>query len=213
MRWRFHTGTFASAIAALAITSVGSAAVTGRLEVELAASLPQRAVLLAQQPPAKKGGTAQTPPAAPAPAAPGPDASAVAAWSVSCSDRDQGKLVCEMTQNVVEARSRTQLVLLSVKSVAEGGSAALLMRVFHGVFLPSGIKLRIDNGQPSALQFQKSDQFGVYAALPLTPALLTEFRRGKEIKVGLEANKGEPLDITALLTGFGTAYDRVMSVK
>ena len=141
------------------------------------------------------------------------EAAQPAAWALQCSDRAEGKLACEMTQNVIEASTQRQIALISVKGATEGGSTAMLVRVFHGVYLPAGVAIRIDGGQPSPVAFQKSDQFGVYAALPLTPNLVAELKRGKELKIAVEINKGEPVTITALLNGFGGAYDRVTAIK
>lgn len=152
--------------------------------------------------------------APPATAAQPQAAPQVAAWSVSCTDRTaDAKLSCEMTQSVIEAQSQTQLLLLSVKPTSAGGGTALLIRAFHGVYIPSGLTVRVDKGNPTPLAFQKSDQLGLYAALPLSSALVTDLKRGKEITITLELNKGEPLNIVALLTGFGQSYDKILAMR
>jgi invasion protein IalB len=164
---------------------------------------------LAQKPADKPKPAAQAGAPAAAPAAEAPAAS----WAVSCNDRAQGKLVCEMTQIIVEQTTRREVMLISVKSASDGPSSAMLFRLFHGVYLPSGITVAVDGASPTQVAFQKSDALGVYAALPLTDKLVADMGKGKTLVIKAELNKGEPLDLTALLNGFGPALEKVRSVK
>ena len=147
---------------------------------------------------------------APAPAAP---AQEPAAWAVNCTDQGQQKFTCEMTQNLIDQKTSAQVMLISIKSVTTGKSKAMLVRLFHGVYLPSGLSVKIDNGQPAPIAFQKSDRLGVYAALPLTDKLVADLKKGKELKFGLQVNQGEPLELIARLNGFGPAFDRISSMQ
>jgi len=158
---------------------------------------------LAQSPAAKQN-TAQATSAAPA--------SEPAAWAVNCTDQIQGKFACEMTQNIVDQKSGGQILLISIKGVSGGGATAMLIRMFHGVYLPTGLSVKIDGGKATAIAFQKSDQLGVYAALPLDDKLIAELKKGKELKFSAQINQGQPLDINGRLNGFGPAYDKISSL-
>jgi invasion protein IalB len=138
---------------------------------------------------------------------------AAAAWAVNCTDQGQPRFTCEMTQSLIDGKTRAQLMLLSIKSVATGDAKALLVRIAHGVYLPTGVSVKVDSGQSTPIAFQKSDQLGVYAALPLTDRIVTDMKRGKELHISVELNKGEPLELVARLTGFGPAFDRISSVQ
>ena len=197
-RWRTVNGLFRALLLVVSLSSALASFVA-----------PAAAQKAGEAKPGEKSKTAQDPPAA---ASAGTEA-APASWLVSCTDRAQGNLVCEMTQIVVEQNSGRQLMLVSVKSASDGGASVMLFRLLHGVYLPSGITVSVDGAGASPLPFQKSDQFGVYAALPLTDKLVAELKKGKSIVVHAEINKGEPLDITALLNGFGPALDKVKAVK
>jgi invasion protein IalB len=148
-----------------------------------------------------------------APAAPAGSAQAPSAWVVNCSDRVQGKLTCEMNQSIVEQQSRRVLMAISVKGVSEGTSNAMLIRTFHGVYLPAGLVVRVDGGTSLPIAYQKSDAAGVYAALSLNEKLVGEFKKGAEMVLRLEINKGEQLEIKAPLNGFAAAYDKVSSIR
>lgn len=152
---------------------------------------------------------APTPAAAPAEAA----QSEPEAWAVNCTNQVGAKFACEMTQNIIDQQSRGQVMLISVKSIAGGGSSAMLFRVFHGVYIPAGVAVNVDKGQSTKVQFQKSDQLGVYAALPLDEKWTGDMRKGKELRITLEVNQGQALEIVARLNGFGKALDKVRSIE
>lgn len=151
--------------------------------------------------------------AAPAPAAAEPAQAEPDAWAVNCTNQVGAKFACEMTQNIIDQQSRGQVMLISVKSVASGGSSAMLFRVFHGVYIPAGVGVNVDKGHPTKVQFQKSDQLGVYAALPLDEKWTGEMRKGRELRISLEVNQGQPLEIVARLQGFGKALDKVRTIE
>lgn len=68
-----------------------------------------------------------------------------------------------------------QVIFISIKNVSAVGSpGAMLFRVFHGVYPPAGMNVTVDKTQLSPIQFQKSDQYGAYAALPLDDKWLAE---------------------------------------
>lgn len=157
-------------------------------------------------PAAKKDAAPAAAPNQPAPNQPAP-------WAVTCSDRAGGKLICEMTQNVIEDKTRRQLLLLSIRNASDDASPVLVIRAFHGLYLPAGLNLGIDQGKPTPVPFQKSDQAGIYAALPLSEALVGELKKGKELRVAMQLQKDQPLEIKVPLTGFPAAFDKVRSVK
>jgi invasion protein IalB len=162
---------------------------------------------------AQQGKAAPAAPAAPKAAQAPPAAEEAAAWAVTCSDQAQKKFVCEMTQTLIDQKSNGQILLISIKNVATGEAKAMLIRFFHGVYLPAGVSVQVDTAPAAQVAFQKSDRFGVYAALPLTDRIVADMKKGKDLKFALQINQGEPLEVVARLTGFGPAYDRISSMR
>jgi invasion protein IalB len=160
-----------------------------------------------------KGQNTPAPAPAQAPAASPPAAPAAAAWAVTCSDRVQGKFTCEMTQSVIDGASRQIIAYMSIRAPEKGGSTAMLIRLLHGIYLPAGLAFRIDEAAPVALAFQKSDQLGVYAALPLADKVLQDMRRGTQITLAIQVNKDQPLEIKGSLNGFANAYEKIVSLN
>lgn len=146
-------------------------------------------------------------------ATPPPAAQEASAWAVTCSDRSQNKFQCEMTQVLLDQQTRRQVLLISIKNSATGDAKIMLVRVVHGVYLPSGLSIKVEKGQPIVIAFQKSDQAGVYAALPLTDKLIADMRKGKDLTFSMEVEQGKPLELVARLFGFGPAFDRLNSVR
>ena len=79
--------------------------------------------------------------------------------------------------------------------------------------IPAGVGVRIDNAQAQPLVFQKSDQSGVYAALPLTDKLVGDLKKGKSLSLVVQINKGEDMPIAGALNGFAQAYDKIVSLR
>lgn len=152
-------------------------------------------------PPAETGSTTRE-------TAPEPDA-----WAVNCTNQIGSKFQCEMSQSIVDQKSRMQVIFISIKNVSASSPGAMLFRVFHGVYLPAGMNVTVDKTHSSPIQFQKSDQYGAYAALPLDDKWLAELRKGKEMKLAIQVNQGETLEILARLNGFGKAYDKVKTIE
>lgn len=152
-------------------------------------------------------------PAAKKDAAPAAAPNQPAPWAVTCSDRAGGKLICEMSQNVIEDKTRRPLLFLSIRNASDDASPVLLIRAFHGLYLPAGLNLGIDQGKPTPVAFQKSDQAGIYAALPLSEAFVGELKKGKELRIAMQLQKEQPLEIKVPLAGFPAAFDKVRSVK
>lgn len=173
--------------------------------------------------PAKPAAKAPAAPPAPAvtpagsngatPATPGTTAAPAASWATTCSNQANNQFNCEMTQSIVEQRTGNQIALISIKSANDGPSSAMLIRIFHGVYLPAGVAVKIDSAAPQQLSFQKSDRLGSYAALPLNEKLLGELKKGKELNLVVQVNQGEEFKIAGSLAGFGPAFDRLSSIK
>ena len=163
---------------------------------DLEHTLPPRRVQLAQN--------AKTPAKAASPAS---------AWAVTCSDRFRQKFQCEMTQNLINGKTRRSIVFISIKGTREGDGQAMLFRLFHGVYIPSGLWLSIDGKGGKLLPFQRTDAAGVYAARPLDKAFVNSLRRGRAINLKIEVEKGKPLELNAALRGFSQAFDRISKIR
>lgn len=196
---RFQTRVMLSALVALALSSV------------LGAS---GAIAQTTTPPkGAKPAVAAAPTAAPGTTPKPEDAQPASSWATTCSNQVNNQFTCEMTQNIVEQRTRNQIALISIKSVVDGPANAMLIRIFHGVYLPAGVAVKIDAAAPQPLAFQKSDTFGSYAVLPLNDKLVAELKKAKELRLVVQINQGEEFQIPASTNGFAAGYDRLVAMR
>jgi invasion protein IalB len=205
-------------------STMSQAAPTGRR----AAAPPPGEARTAQTAPATPLPKTRTPPkgqAAPPPAAtpmvtPPPAASAGPGeqknWIVHCGPPAAGAPErCTMLQNLTVKSGDQQNRLLTVLIQAQPDSEEyiLLLSLPHGLFLPAGAQIQIDEGKPEKIVIQTSDVNGSYAGTKLTPQLLADLRKGQTLKVTMLSANQKGFTIPVTLAGFGPTYEQFAKSK
>ena len=139
------------------------------------------------------------PPSAPPPA-PG--------WSVTCADGGKG-LACKATQTVVLAKTRQLVLAVSVSKPAGGTGTAILLHLPHGLFIPAGVTMDIDDQQAEMLAIQTCDPKGCYAGAPVAPDKLAAMSKGAKINVTFRDLKNQKVTVPVPLNGFEAAYKKL----
>ncbi|PLP58277.1 invasion associated locus B family protein [Mesorhizobium loti] len=135
-------------------------------------------------------------------------------WVVNCASGGSGTdLECQASQNLTESKTGQRVLTLTVRRQADNGSLAMLLALPHGLFLPAGASYQIDAGNKAAVAIQTSDQNGAYAAIPLTPELLTGLKSGTMLNIGMESVTRKPVTIPVSLKGFTAAVDKLQATK
>ncbi len=135
-------------------------------------------------------------------------------WVVNCASGGSGMdLECQASQNLTESKTGQRVLTLTVRRQADNGSLAMLLALPHGLFLPAGASYQIDSGNKVAVAIQTSDQNGAYAAVPLTPELLTGLKSGTSLNIGMESVTRKPVTIPVSLKGFTAAVDKLQATK
>lgn len=135
-------------------------------------------------------------------------------WVVNCASGGSGTdLECQASQNLTESKTGQRVLTLTVRRQADNGSLAMLLALPHGLFLPAGASYQIDSGNKAAVAIQTSDQNGAYAAVPLTPELLTGLKSGTTLSIGMESVTRKPVTIPVSLKGFTAAVDKLQAIK
>jgi invasion protein IalB len=147
-------------------------------------------------------------PAAPKPADANP-------WVVNCASGGQSTdLQCQVSQNLTESKTGQRVLTVTVrKQAGDKAGLAMLLALPHGLFLPAGATYQIDTGAKATVAIQTSDQNGAYAAVPLTPELLTAMKSGTKLNIGMESVTRKPVTIPVTLAGFTAAIDKLEAVK
>ena len=136
-------------------------------------------------------------------------------WVVNCASGGQSTdLQCQVSQNLTESKTGQRVLTVTVrKQTGENAGLAMLLALPHGLFLPAGETYQIDSGAKATVAIQTSDQNGAYAAVPLTPELLTAMKAGTNLNIGMESVTRKPVTIPVTLTGFTAAIDKLEAVK
>lgn len=130
------------------------------------------------------------------------------AWSVNCSNSGKG-LVCKATQRLILKKTKQLLLAVTVQKREQSTKPSMLIQLPHGLFLPAGIKLQIDNDKQTGHTIQTCDQRGCYAGLPISPSMLKSMSSGKMFAVIFQNLKKKNVKVPLPLKGFEAAYKKL----
>jgi invasion protein IalB len=129
-------------------------------------------------------------------------------WTVNCVNSGKG-LDCKAAQTIVLAKTRQLLLSASVNKPAGDESAALLLRLPHGLFNPAGVTVAVDDGKPEMLEIQTCDAKGCYAGQAIPPGKLAEMSKGRKLLVSFQNLKKQKITVPLPLKGFAQAYSKL----
>ena len=134
-------------------------------------------------------------------------------WQLNCRPAGEAQeLLCEASQTVtVQGSGQTLLVAQVTPWKQEGAAAPYLLRfqLPHGLNIPAGVAMAIDDAAMPAPVIQTSNQAGIFARAPLDDALLAAMKQGKLMTVGLTALNGSDLTIPVSLNGFTAVFGKL----
>jgi invasion protein IalB len=114
-----------------------------------------------------------------------------AAWQVSCNPTDNPNVLsCQMMQNLTLAKTGQRLLAVVIRPQPkhQKKEPAILLTLPHGLYLPAGVKLQIDDAKPINLAIRTSDKNGTYTAMSLNIDLVGALKKGNTLKVTMTAN-------------------------
>lgn len=130
------------------------------------------------------------------------------AWAVNCSNSGKG-LVCKVMQRLVLKKTNQLLLAVTVQKSDQSDKASMLIQLPHGLFLPAGVKLQIDNDKQTNHTIQTCDQRGCYVGLPLAASVLKSMSSGKMFAVIFQNLKKKNVKVPLPLKGFEAAYKKL----
>jgi invasion protein IalB len=158
------------------------------------------AVLAASAWPA--GAQEATPAPAQAPAAPAPT------WTVNCTGSGaQEALTCSMSQYLIVKESGQRVLTAIV--LKRDGKTLLNLGLPHGLNLPKGVAMWIDDGQRTSYPILTADPKGSYATVELTSDLLEALRKGTTMHVMVTSFRGDEIVLQLTLAGFTAGYAKL----
>jgi invasion protein IalB len=130
-------------------------------------------------------------------------------WLVNCASVT-GKMACEAEQSLTIKKTGQLLLKVSVRIPEKSKTGAMMLQLPHGMFLPEGVSLTIDEKTPKKEPVQMCDQKGCYVGLALDDALLKEMQSGKTLSIAFKNLQKNDIKIPVSLSGFKEAYNKLL---
>jgi invasion protein IalB len=172
----------------------------------------QRAPAPANRPNTGRNAPAAAPAETPAAAETPADASSgegQTAWTLRCNAR------CSIFQNITVRRGNAvqRLLTITIQTQEQSKDDFLLLSLPHGLHLPDGAEIQVDETKAEKIEIQTSDANGAYAGTKFTPEMVKAFNAGKALKVTMISADRKKITVPAPLSGFDEAYEKFQRLK
>lgn len=135
------------------------------------------------------------------------------AWEVVSAHAGEGRMAQRMSKVMRAAGTGQQIMALTIfpRKKADGDGEELVMQLAlpHGLNLPEGVQIAVDDGEPVRYDIITADQNGAYAVIPLDEELLAKLREGKKLIALMKNMQGNEVRIEVSLEGFGEAAEKL----
>jgi invasion protein IalB len=138
-----------------------------------------------------------------------PAAAAAAPWDVNCiSHGVKDPLMCEMSQTLAAKQTGQRVLTAAIQKKPDAGYV-LKLALPHGIYLPDGVTIWVDDGAKSKFPIETADQNGSYCHADLSASLLGAMKKGAMLNVAVKSAKGDPIVLQLSLAGFSEAIDKI----
>ena len=129
-------------------------------------------------------------------------------WTLNCSGAAaQSELACTLSQ-VLIMKEGGMRVLTAVVAKRDG-KLVLNLGLPHGLNLPKGVDVWIDEAARQNYPIVTADQKGSYAMITLDDALIGALKKGNLLNVAVTAHTGNEIILQLSLTGFSAGFSRL----
>ncbi len=137
-------------------------------------------------------------------------------WAYSCqaagiTDKPQCRIMQNLTVNKGDQQQR--LLTVIVREQAKAKNHALLLALPHGLFLPAGVEIKVDQDKPAKLIVQTSDAQGAYAGIEISDELLAALKKGNQMSVSFLSAARKRISVPVTLKGFTAAYGKLKTAE
>lgn len=127
-------------------------------------------------------------------------------WIVSCTNQaSPNKLACTMSQTIQLADTGQRIVTATI--TGNDVNSELVLALPHGLDLPSGVVLGIDDGKTGNFPINTSDANAAYSRVPLSAEILAAMKVGGKVKLRVKGALGRAINLELSLDGFAKAHE------
>jgi invasion protein IalB len=133
-------------------------------------------------------------------------------WVFQCQAVSASENICGLVQTIIDNNTKQQVVGVAIRYAGAGESKRLGMFVTVplGIFLGSGIGGKIDAADQFKFNLITCNQRGCQGAAEITPAMLTDLKKGQRLIVGFKARAdANTIAVPVSLKGFTDALKAI----
>lgn len=128
-------------------------------------------------------------------------------WQVNCTPTAEGaEVACSMVKSLTVNEGKQ---VMAQVAVVPGDPFVLRLLVPHGMSLPDGLTLLVDDAAVATMSFRTSLPGGVIASTDLTAGLEEALRAGGMLQITGMQNNGAALRLEMSLSGFSASIAKL----
>jgi invasion protein IalB len=124
-------------------------------------------------------------------------------WRLACPPSGQKEASCEMQQDVLDAKTHSELARLSIFQM--NGDSMLLITVPYNVLLEPGLGLGFGKDKPLVYQYETCNGVGCIVRIKLDDSLRASLANTTEARVLFAGLDGKPVGLPFSIKGYGDA--------
>ena len=126
-------------------------------------------------------------------------------WQVVCDDGG-----CRLAQSIVTAETGAALLLVRIFA---GDPPTAILTAPLGVFLKTGLIVKVDRNRARAYAFEICDDLGCHAGVTLDADLVREFQRGLTAEITFFDGNQNKVSLPVSLVGFTDGFNAVSEAR
>lgn len=133
------------------------------------------------------------------------------AWQVNCGNNPQGEFQCVMNQSVLVAKTGQRVISAQIVKDVSTQQVRLILNLPHGISLPDGVDIWVDDEDRSNVTIARADQNGSYATKILKSEEIDQLKNGAIFRVAVKsaADTKQPIVFQLSLLGFTAAFGKL----
>ena len=131
-------------------------------------------------------------------------------WTSECTSLNrQAQKECSVRQNLFLKKTGQLVGSVTVRVPADTQAPVIMIQTPLDLFLPAGVTLSVDGGNPVPFVLQTCNVKGCYAGAKLPNALLFGFLKGQRLNIVFEDLNKQKITLPMPLAGFNAAYQTI----
>lgn len=130
-------------------------------------------------------------------------------WLATCTNTGaDGAMVCAISQSIVVQTTGARVMTATLRTAPET-PARLELSLPHGMLLPAGVRIAVDEAEGPAEAVRTCDAEGCHLSRDLSADELALLLAGRELRVTFQDLSGRDIALTLNLEGLAEAHGAV----